>query len=267
MFPASKWSRFLPKVVGTHTGSSISRPTYHPAILPHDSGPPGGNWLKSAVALHEGDEGERNLLGRCMVSRKKSHPDERLSRFLTMVLRHRPQLLRVQLDEQGWVPVPELLEALSASPGRRPVDESMLRAIVRTDPKQRYELDEMACPARIRARYGHSVPVRLDYPCVEPPPVLFHGTARRFLGKIRSQGLVGRGRVYVHLTDDPQKAREVGLRRDPEPAILVIDARAMSNDGHVFFSPGGDMILTETVPPGYLRIQQEKERSEPKGPV
>ena len=101
---------------------------------------------------------------------RPSHTDERLSRFLTMVLRHRPGRLGLQLDEQGWVAIPELLEALAKSPGRRVVDESALRSIVRTDAKERYEIDEAACPARIRARYGHSVPVRLDYPSADPPP-------------------------------------------------------------------------------------------------
>jgi putative RNA 2'-phosphotransferase len=178
--------------------------------------------------------------------------DTRLSRFLTLVLRHRPHVAGLELDPEGWVALPELVAAVAAAWTRGEVTEERVRRIVAADPKRRYELDTASRPPRIRASYGHSQPVEVDYPVVMPPPLLYHGTARRFLDRIFSVGLRPMGRLHVYLTDDVPSAVAVGRRRDRHPTVLVVDAAAMVRDGHTFHRTPGGLFLTELVPPEYL---------------
>lgn len=144
------------------------------------------------------------------------------------------------LDPGGWVDVERLLEGLGLQP-----DE--LREVVRPRPggKDRFELS--ADGTRIRARYGHSVEVDLGYAPTPPPPVLYHGTARRFLTDIRRDGLSPMRRRQVHLSEDAASAREVGARHG-SPVVLAIDAGAMALDGAVFHRLPGGVWLTAQVP-------------------
>ncbi|MBD3161819.1 MAG: RNA--NAD 2'-phosphotransferase [Candidatus Eisenbacteria bacterium] len=179
---------------------------------------------------------------------------ERLSRFLAMVLRHRPESAGITLDEEGWVSVERLVEALRRSWRKGPVNEAIIRRIVDLDAKGRYEIATAGGPPRIRAAYGHSVPLHPTYPRAMPPALLYHGTARRFLGRILATGLHPRGRRFVHLSVETETAREVGLRRDPTPVILVVDAATMVRDGHLFYLAAQGLYLTPAVPASRLRI-------------
>ena len=174
-----------------------------------------------------------------------SDDDLTVSRFLAYVLRHRPDAIGIELDGGGWVGVEELLAALSRH--GRPLPRARLERVVAESDKRRYELAD----GRIRAAQGHSVAVDLGLAASEPPPVLYHGTVERFLGRILAEGLRPGSRTHVHLSPDTATARTVGARRG-EPVVLAVDAAGMHAAGHRFFRAANGVWLTAAVPPGWI---------------
>ncbi|MGE0786912.1 MAG: RNA 2'-phosphotransferase [Sandaracinaceae bacterium] len=176
--------------------------------------------------------------------------DERtvVSKFLSFVLRHRPDEIGLTLDAAGWAYVDELLERC-ADHGR-PLERADLDEVVRTSPKRRFAFSDEG--DRIRANQGHSTKVELGYAAVAPPALLFHGTAERHLAAIRATGLQRMKRHHVHLSADEATARTVGARKG-KPIVLRVDAAAMHTAGHAFFVTPNGVWLTEDVPPQYLR--------------
>jgi putative RNA 2'-phosphotransferase len=170
-----------------------------------------------------------------------------LSKFLALVLRHRPEALGVTLSNEGWVPVDELLAALAAH--GRDVDFAALERLVVESDKQRFAFS--ADRRRIRANQGHSVQVDLGLSPAQPPDILFHGTVARFLPSIHELGLHKGERQHVHLSASRELALIVGSRRGA-PVALEVDARAMTNAGHRFYSSTNGVWLTDHVPPQFL---------------
>lgn len=175
--------------------------------------------------------------------------DVRLSKLLSLVLRHDPGRIGVSLDSAGWISVPTLLAAL-AEHGYDVSRERLAHVVARSD-KQRFVLDEGT--NRIRANQGHSVPVDLGLPPSHPPTVLYHGTPVRNVESILREGLVPKGRHAVHLSADQVTAHRVGARRGAH-VVLAINASAMHRDGHTFFVSANGVWLTESVPARYLRV-------------
>lgn len=170
-----------------------------------------------------------------------------LSRFLAWVLRHAPHEVGLALDPAGWATVDAVLEACRAR--GMALDRAELERLVAASDKQRFATS--ADGLRIRAVQGHSVPVKLDHPEREPPPLLYHGTVERFVGSIWAQGLHAGERHHVHLSADPETAATVGRRRG-QPVVLRIGAHAMWSEGHRFwYSPNG-VWLTEHVPTAFI---------------
>ncbi|MBK1660849.1 RNA 2'-phosphotransferase [Paracraurococcus ruber] len=172
---------------------------------------------------------------------------KRASKFIALVLRHKPEVAGLTLDAEGWAPVDPLLRSLDAS--GRPLSRSELVALVAADEKGRYAFSPDG--ERIRAQQGHSVAVDLKLTAASPPSKLYHGTVRGALAAILAEGLSKMGRNHVHLSPDIETATKVGARRG-KPAILEVDAAAMAADGHVFFRSENGVWLTEAVPPSYL---------------
>ena len=169
------------------------------------------------------------------------------SKLLSLVLRHRPELVGVTLDEGGWVDVGELLAALDRF--GRPMSRAQLERLVATSDKQRFTLRD----GRIRAAQGHSVPVDLGLVPVPPPDVLFHGTPERNVDAVLREGLRRGSRHHVHLSPDVGTATRVGARRG-RPRVLEVDAAAMARDGHAFLRSDNGVWLVDAVPPSYLRL-------------
>jgi putative RNA 2'-phosphotransferase len=188
-------------------------------------------------------------------NKKNSAGQNRLvstSKFLSLVLRHQPDLIGLELDEAGWAPVNELL-AKCASAGHA-LSREALEEIVRTSDKQRFALSEDG--TRIRANQGHSIPIDLGLPPLEPPAVLLHGTTKRFLPSILQQGLAKRARHHVHLSESSSTATAVGARRG-ESVLLKVDAARMHADGHVFYRSANGVWLTDAVPAQYLSLAED----------
>ena len=133
----------------------------------------------------------------------------KLSVFISLVLRHKPDAANIALDEHGWANVEELLSGINET-GRK-IDMDILEEIVATDNKQRYSFNQGK--TLIRANQGHSVPVDVELKMQEPPEFLYHGTATRFLDNIMNEGLKPMSRLYVHLSKDTETALKVGKRK------------------------------------------------------
>ncbi len=173
----------------------------------------------------------------------------RLSRTIAHALRHAPWLYELELDDEGWVPVDDLLDALRRH--RREwhnltVDD--LQAMMATADKQRYELRE----GRIRAYYGHSTPHRLARTPAEPPTLLYHGTSDALLDAIRETGLKPMNRQYIHLSADVDTAQQVGQRKSGRTVVLIIRAEAAHAEGVPFYH-GNEMVwLADSIPARYI---------------
>ncbi|MBX3222986.1 MAG: RNA 2'-phosphotransferase [Labilithrix sp.] len=172
----------------------------------------------------------------------------RISKLLSLGLRHDPSALGITTDAGGWTEVCAVLRGLAER--NAAVTREELEELVAASDKQRFALSEDG--ERIRANQGHSIEVDLGLPRHEPPAVLFHGTVDRFLESIRREGLLRGARTHVHLSVDEATAMIVARRRAGVTLILRVRAGAMHADGHAFFLSRNGVWLTETVPPAYL---------------
>ncbi len=173
----------------------------------------------------------------------------RISKFLSLYLRHQPADLGLTLEPGGWVPVADLL-AGAARKGF-PLSPDELAEVVRASDKQRFAFDLGG--AKVRANQGHSAEVDLQLEPAEPPPLLYHGTADRFLDAILRDGLRKMARHHVHLSADTDTAAKVGGRHG-RLVVLAVDAAAMRAAGNEFFRSANGVWLVDAVPPGYLRV-------------
>ncbi|MVM41309.1 RNA 2'-phosphotransferase [Spirosoma sp. HMF3257] len=176
-----------------------------------------------------------------MISDKEN---TRISKLLSLVLRHQPSLLGIELDEQGWTSVDVLLS-------KAQIDRPTLAYIVETNNKKRFSFNEDK--TRIRANQGHSVEVELGYKAEIPPKILYHGTGSGAIASILKTGLNKRKRHHVHLSSDTETAYKVGQRHG-EPVVLEIDAEQMSQNNIEFYVSANGVWLTDSVPPRYIKL-------------
>lgn len=169
------------------------------------------------------------------------------SKFLSLVLRHEPSAAHITLDSAGWVDIAALLAGCHKA--GKSLSRDDLEHIVATNAKKRFEFS--ADGLRIRASQGHSVEVELEYAPQEPPELLYHGTATRFLDSIREKGLLKGQRHHVHLSAETKVTVEVGARHG-KPVLLTILAGQMHREGHVFYRSTNGVWLVEHVPPQFI---------------
>ncbi|GLQ43072.1 RNA 2'-phosphotransferase [Dyella nitratireducens] len=170
-----------------------------------------------------------------------------ISKFLSLVLRHDPEAIGLQLDKNGWANVDDLIRLANAR-GRK-LDRRIITDIVASSDKQRFTLDDAG--VRIRANQGHSISVDLELQPLTPPSVLFHGTATRFVESIRTQGLQKRQRQHVHLSEQEATAVLVGQRHG-HPLVLTVQAGKMCSEGHRFYKSKNGVWLTDSVPASFI---------------
>jgi putative RNA 2'-phosphotransferase len=175
----------------------------------------------------------------------------RISKLLSLVLRHEPGRMQLVPDDAGWVAVAAVLAGFAAS--GLPITREELEDVVRTSDKQRFAFSEDG--ARIRANQGHSIDVELGLAPSDPPPVLFHGTVDRFLASIRARGLLKGQRHHVHLSATVATASQVGARRG-KPVVVQVRAADMAQAGHRFFLSANGVWLTDHVPASYLVVPE-----------
>lgn len=173
----------------------------------------------------------------------------KISKFLSLVLRHKPDVIGLRLDENGWANVEELL-ANSAKNGNS-FTRKDLEEVVETNDKKRFSFDKSG--TKIRANQGHSLKVELEFEEKIPPKYLYHGTAEKNLGLIFNNGLQKMNRHHVHLSADIATAQNVGIRHG-KPIIFQIDTKKMLAENFKFFISANGVWLVDEVPPKFLEV-------------
>lgn len=174
-----------------------------------------------------------------------------ISKFLSLVLRHKPEHIGLTIDKEGWASVTELIEKINQKGVR--LDLALLQLVVDTNDKKRFAFNDDK--TRIRASQGHTVEVELDLQPQTPPELLYHGAADKYVAAIQEHGLFKMERHHVHLTADIETARNVGQRRG-RPIILVIKALAMHEQGHKFYLSANGVWLADHVPPEFIEVAE-----------
>ncbi len=178
---------------------------------------------------------------------------KQLSKTLSYALRHAPQKFGIVLDEEGWTDLETLLAVLRqrrrdwANLQSADVLDMMAETLAKQN-KQRFEVQE----GNIRALYGHSTKQKIAKASVEPPAILYHGTARKTVPLIETSGLKVMGRQYVHLSADVETAKMVGQRRDFKAIILQVKALEAYQNGIAFYTEPNGIWLSEPIPPSFI---------------
>ncbi|MDM1763737.1 MULTISPECIES: RNA 2'-phosphotransferase [unclassified Acinetobacter] len=175
------------------------------------------------------------------------------SKFLSLVLRHQPETIGIQLDAEGWTDVSNLLQQMIKH--RNPLKLQELIEVVENNDKKRFQLSEDH--SKIRAVQGHSTQqVQREYIAMTPPDILYHGTATRFVDTILEQGLIAGQRHHVHLSADLITATKVGQRHG-KVVIFRVNTQQMQQDGFKFYQAENGVWLTEKVPSHYLSLMSK----------
>jgi len=175
---------------------------------------------------------------------------KRISKLMSYVLRHNPAELDLDMDEQGWVSVEQLID--NARSKGKTISLDLVKEVVITNDKKRFSISEDG--KRVRANQGHSITIDLSLKAVTPPSVLLHGTATKNLDSIMKQGLNKMNRHHVHLSENKSTALAVGTRYG-KPILLKIDAERMADDGFEFYRSENDVWLVELVPAEYIQFE------------
>lgn len=174
-----------------------------------------------------------------------------LSKEVSYALRHAPWEYELELDENGGVPLEQLLSSLQLTSKWENLTVKDLIEMIEKSEKKRHEIYD----GKIRAFYGHSIPMKIVKEEKTPPEFLYHGTARRFLNSIKEKGLLPQSRQYVHLSQDIETAETVGKRHDNKPGILIIDSLKAWNDGIKFYYGNEKVWLADMVPYKYVLVK------------
>ena len=172
-----------------------------------------------------------------------------ISKLLSKILRHQPDLIDIQLDENGWVEVSTLLQNLEKY--QTQISFEQLKEVVDTNSKKRFSFNDDF--SKIRANQGHSIEVDLALQTQTPPDILYHGTVEKNLDSIFEKGLSKMNRHHVHLSADTETAQKVGMRHG-KPIILTIESKKMYDQGYVFYLSENQVWLTDSVPSEFIRL-------------
>ena len=176
-----------------------------------------------------------------------------LSKAMSKALRHRPERLGITLAPDGSVKLQTLIDALNRRGGwPRELDEADVMHVVEHGTKQRFAVED----GRIRARYGHTVPLPITYERAEPPAILYHGTSPSSVDSILAEGLLPMDRKTVHLSVDIPTAKQVGARHGGRATVLLVDAAQASHDGITFYRGNDQTWLADRIPSQYLSVME-----------
>jgi putative RNA 2'-phosphotransferase len=176
---------------------------------------------------------------------------KKISKFLSLILRHKPEEIGLNLDENGWTNVEKLRKAC-ADYGKS-FTFAELEEVVATNDKKRFSFNETK--TKIRANQGHSLDIEIEFEQKTPPEILYHGTAEKNVGAIFANGLQKMNRHHVHLSADTETARKVGARHG-KPIIFEIKTAAMLAEDFEFFVSANGVWLVAEVPGKYLEIYE-----------
>lgn len=172
-----------------------------------------------------------------------------ISKYMSLILRHKPDVIGIELDEHGWANVNDLISGIEKD--NHGFNFELLEEIVRSDSKQRYSFNDDK--SLIRANQGHSVNVDVELKEKEPPEYLYHGTGEKYVKFINQDGLIPKSRLYVHLSKDIKTAENVGKRHGKE-IIYRINSGRMYRNGYKFYLSENGIWLTKEASVKYLEM-------------
>lgn len=176
-----------------------------------------------------------------------------LSKAMSKALRHQPERIGITLASDGSVDLGEFVDALNQRGGwPRTLTEADIMEVVERGTKQRFAVED----GRIRARYGHSIPLAITYEQAEPPATLYHGTSAAKMPSIMAEGLLPMGRQVVHLSADVVTARMVGRRHGGKTVVFEVDAGRAAQEGITFYRGNDDTWLANAIPATYLSLSE-----------
>lgn len=176
-----------------------------------------------------------------------------LSKEISYALRHAPWEYELELDENGWVSVDQLLHALHQSIKWKGVSVEDLKTMIDKSEKKRHKIEGN----KICAMYGHSIPMKIVKEEAIPPRFLYHGTSSRFINSIELNGLSPMSRQYVHLSEDVETANLVGKRKDNHPVILVVDTEKAREKDIKFYLGNEKVWLADRIPSEFIKIYKD----------
>jgi len=173
---------------------------------------------------------------------------EMLSKLVSGLLRHFPHEVNLPINSEGWVEIDELVKAIKLRWRNRElyqwVTKEHIIALALLDPKGRFEIRNNM----IRARYGHTIPVKINYSEDNKITILYHGTSSTKLKSILKTGIKPMKRIWVHLTTNMEDALSVAKRHRGEPVILTVNANCLRSKGIKVFKATNTIYLVKHVP-------------------
>jgi putative RNA 2'-phosphotransferase len=183
-----------------------------------------------------------------------------LAKFISYVLRQRPDEFGLVPDEEGFVSLKELLQAIHEEEGWRYVQRCHIQEILWFQENHGLEIVE----GRIRAAPGHNFEMRLTYPESQPPKLLYYGTSRKSYPHVLQQGLRSAGDKGIHLSTTRDMALRIAKRKDPQPVILEIFAEKAWEQGISFRRANELIYLVKSLSPNlFFGPPPPKEREKP----
>lgn len=173
---------------------------------------------------------------------------DRIGRYICLILRHKPEMINIELDKNGYAKVDELINGIKCNYCDFNFD--ILRKIVEIDDKKRYSFNEDK--TLIKCNQGHSIAVDVELKKMEPPAILYHGTALKYCESIDKFGIIAKNRLYVHLSDNIEAAKNIG-KRHGEEVVYIINSKQMWRDGYEFYQSKNQIWLTKKVPINYMK--------------
>jgi putative RNA 2'-phosphotransferase len=177
---------------------------------------------------------------------------DQLGRLVAGALRHFPGDLGLTMDSRGWVDLVALGKTIHNR--HRWANQELVRALIQSDPKARYEISG----TNVRARYGHSVKVDLDHP-ENQLPKLYYGASEEEADRILEVGLKSASQRYVHLSMTPEKAWHVATFRTGNPRVIEVNAVVAQASGVKMMKVNEDIVISDPIPHKCLSIVLSKD--------
>ena len=164
----------------------------------------------------------------------------RISKLLSLMLRHRPDEFGLEIDAYGYAPLDQVVQGVQERYAE--ITEADVVDLVKAPGQYRFELNEFG----VRALYGHSFFVDMDGEPMDPPERLYMGTTRSAAQRFAREGISPGDRYYVHLSLTREAAESHSHQRDT-PCVVEILAAKAHEEGCRFFARGA-VVLTEEIP-------------------
>lgn len=173
----------------------------------------------------------------------------RESKYLSYLLRHGAKDKNIRMSTDGFVEVDEILRIPQSVQYK--LNSEIIRGIVENNDKKRFELRTLNGKVYIRACQGHSIKdldesrMMHTITSADECPLAVHGTFKRFLPAIESEGLKVMARNHIHMTTGyPGDADVISGMRNSCEVFIEIDVKKAMDDGIIFFRSANGVVLT-----------------------